>query len=72
MTKKELLEREIILEGIITTYHQVITDFCDQFPISGFGVNKLEEISHHLFNNAEVRDNIGDLVELSIEMNDDE
>jgi hypothetical protein len=68
MTKKELLEREIKLEGIITAYYEVISNFCDSIPISGFGVDKLEEISIHLFNAAEVRTNIGDLIELSIEL----
>lgn len=66
MTKKELEEREIKLEAIVDAYHKLIEHFTREFPVQLGQVSRLENYSMALFNAAEVRVGIEDLVDFGI------
>lgn len=70
MTKKELEEREIKLEAIIDAYQKLIENFLEKFPVHFPQFQQLENVSMALFNAAEVREGIEELVDFGITYED--
>ncbi len=62
MTKKELEDREIKLEAVVQAYQQLIENFLEKFPVQLPSIVQLENVSVALFNAAEVREGIENLV----------
>jgi hypothetical protein len=72
MTKKELEEREIKLEAIVQAYREVVDKFFDLAPFATAPVRRLQNISDCLYNAAEVKPNIGELVDLNFKYEGEE
>lgn len=67
MNKKELQEREIKLEAIIAAYDDLIANYIQAFPVYTPDIQHLENVAMALYNAAEVREGIEDLVNFSVE-----
>lgn len=63
----ELEEREIKLEAVIQAYYQLVESFLENFPVNFPQFKHLENVSMALFNTAEVREGIEELVDFNIE-----
>lgn len=61
--------REVKLEFIIQKMYDLFK-MIDVAPISSFIPQRIGEMYHHLYNEAEVRSNIDELVRITVEMND--
>lgn len=67
LNKKELEERVLKLEAIIQAQHEVVQNFCESCPLHFMALDQLDNYITALYNTAEVRENISDLVNLEIE-----
>ena len=67
---KESVKREITLEAIIQAMWEVYNLSRDQIPVTTNKLDYLDNVMDGLFNEAGVRENIGDICKMSIEFED--
>lgn len=63
-------KREIILEATIAAMFETFTELENRIPFSLPALNTASSIMDALFNGAEIRSNIKDLVKLEVELED--
>lgn len=66
-----LEKREIELEASVHCLFEIVEEIYERCPISYPGHNELNELARKIFNNAEVRGNITDLVNISMDYDDE-